>query len=142
MSGLDPIMIGQVLEEMRDQGEIDYKKDLWQLPDGVSGKVKISDAVNNASYLTSYMGHFSFLKSPHPLDYEWRNSTNSLNSLIDVLLNFTKPTDKILILGMPTLFAQLYKRDIQLNVTLLTLRKKKFRFKFYFYNLLISYLQF
>ena len=69
-------------------------------------------------FLQKYMGHFDFLKRPHPLDYEWRNSTKTLDDICDFILNENLDEDPILILGMPTLFARLYHRDVGRKVVL------------------------
>ncbi len=69
-------------------------------------------------YFQKYMGHFSFLKKPHPLDYEWRNSMKTLDDICDFIEDEKLDEKPILILGMPTLFARLYHRDIGIKVVL------------------------
>lgn len=69
------------------------------------------------------MGYFEFLKTPHPLDFEWRNSTSSLNYLINEIQILNSVNDKILFLGMPTLFATAHIKDIPQKVTLVERNK-------------------
>ena len=64
------------------------------------------------------MGHFDFLKSPHPLDFEWRNTSKSLNYLTELVTQINKPEESVLLMGMPTLFANICVKDIPQNVKL------------------------
>ncbi len=81
-------------------------------------------------YLIKYMGHFDFLKSPHPLDFEWRNTTKSLNYLTDLIMQINKPEESVLLMGMPTLFANICIKDIPQNVKLVERNEPNYRFKF------------
>ncbi|QOJ27851.1 MAG: hypothetical protein HRU80_02795 [Ignavibacteriales bacterium] len=74
-------------------------------------------------YLKKYMGYFDFLKIPHPLDFEWRNSTASLNYLINEIQEINSVNDRILLLGMPTLFATACIKDIPQKITLVERNK-------------------
>jgi hypothetical protein len=69
------------------------------------------------------MGYFEFLKTPHPLDFEWRNSTASLNYLNNLVQELNAINDSILYLGMPTLFATSYLKDLPHKVTLVERNK-------------------
>ena len=65
------------------------------------------------------MGHFDFLKTPHPLNFEWRNTLRSLNLLADLLGQVNEVNDKVLILGMPTLFTTCSLRSVTQYITLI-----------------------
>ncbi|MCG6190202.1 hypothetical protein [Maribellus maritimus] len=70
-------------------------------------------------YLKKYMGHFDFLQTPHPLDYEWRNTTSTLKYLVGLISKYNEINDSVLLLGMPTLFASACQMDIPQMVSLI-----------------------
>lgn len=123
LSGLDPLEAFSLLEELKTSNQISEVDGLW-----VVSTVPVPETVplfknDSENYLEKYMGYYSFLKTPHPLDYEWRNSTLSLNKLIQRLLSYTFPSDNILFLGMPTLFATAIEKDIPNKITLIERNK-------------------
>jgi hypothetical protein len=61
---------------------------------------------------------FGLFDKPHPLDFEWRNSTGSLEYLLNKLQSINEVNDKILLLGFPTLFGAACIKDIPQKVTL------------------------
>lgn len=140
VSGLEPTETKQFLETLESESIIQLIDDFW-----VIKEVSISPTLNfykeeTKHYLQQYMGYYDFLKTPHPLDFEWRNSTKSLNDLITRASGLVGRTEKILFLGMPTLFAMAIERDIPQTVTLVernepiieglhTLRQEKKRFR-------------
>lgn len=120
MGGLDPIKITSLLNEMEEDNLITLKENYW------SKVIKKDDLFSNEVinedfeiHLKKYMGHFDFLKNPHPLDFEWRNTSKSLNFLTDLIGRANANNDKVLLLGMPTLFANCATRNITQQVTLI-----------------------
>lgn len=122
-SGLDPIQITEVLNELQSEGRLEKKDSMWVIPEGKKPLTLAFADKDPQNYLKKYMGHFEFLKTPHPLDFEWRNSKRSLNYLTDQMLELTAPNDSVLILGMPTLFANIYERDVTQSITLVERNK-------------------
>ena len=123
MGGLDPVKISKLLSELQNEGKLFEKDDYWSV---VSKNISLfSEDINKDSELPikKYMGHFDFLKTPHPLDFEWRNTLRSLNLLADLVGKVNEVKDKVLILGMPTLFATCSLRSVTQNVTLIERNK-------------------
>lgn len=119
VNGLEPTDALKILKDLESDKKITFLNDLWVIPD-----ISISENFElypneKKHFLQKYMGYFDFLETPHPLDFEWRNSTESLNGLIRRIQNFTTVQDKILFLGMPTLFATAFQKDIPNSVTLI-----------------------
>jgi hypothetical protein len=117
-SGLDPIQISAILEELKAEGKVEKKDSMWVISDQKKPPTLLLQEKDPQTYLKKHMGHFEFLKVPHPLDFEWRNSKHSLNFLTDQMLRLSAPTDSVLILGMPTLFANICERDVSQSITL------------------------
>ena len=69
-------------------------------------------------FLTNILASLDYLINPHPLDFEWRNSTASLDYLINQVQEMNSVSDEILFLGIPTLFAAACIKDIPQKVTL------------------------
>jgi len=117
-AGLDPLQITEILDELVAEGKLVRKESLWVLPDDKKPLTLAFQENDSHTYIKKHMGHFEFLKVPHPLDFEWRNSKRSLNYLTDQMLKLSAPNDSVLILGMPTLFANFCERDVTQSVTL------------------------
>ncbi len=122
--GLYPNYLTDILRELGDEDLITYVNDMW-----VVKQIKVDDdklqlfPPESKLYLQKYMGYFDFLKTPHPLDFEWRNSTASLNRLLNKIQTFLLPKDKLLFLGMPTLFATAIQKDIPYVTSLIERNK-------------------
>lgn len=120
IGGLDPIKTVTLLQELTDEGELVDKDGYWSI-----STVPVNDLFQGSldegsvPYLKKFMGHFDFLKNPHPLDFEWRNTAKSLNYLAGLIGKVNGNTDKVLILGMPTLFATCSARNLTQNITLI-----------------------
>ncbi|XVJ66919.1 MAG: hypothetical protein HEQ40_12400 [Lacibacter sp.] len=117
-AGLDPIQISEILKGLVDDGKLIKKDSMWVLPDDKKAPTLAFQEHDSHTYLKKHMGHFEFLKVPHPLDFEWRNSKKSLNYLTDQMLKLSASNDSVLILGMPTLFANFCERDVTQSITL------------------------
>jgi hypothetical protein len=119
MGGLDPIKITLLLSELKDENLVSLKENYWSKI--IKSEDLFSDhMIDEASeiYLKRYMGHFEFLQNPHPLDFEWRNTSKSLNFLTDLINQVSTKNEKVLLLGMPTLFANCAVRNIPQQMTL------------------------
>lgn len=123
LDGLDPIKLYETLEELKKEHIIEKRNDFRSLVKKDTQENFELFQSNPQLYLQKYMGYFDFLKIPHPLDYEWRNSTESLHYLINVIEDLNDVDDKILLLGMPTLFALCCIKDIPHNITLIERNK-------------------
>lgn len=118
INGLDPVETMNALREMESSGELVQINNMWCIKEVSVDQSLVLFPVDNNQALQKYMGYFQFLKNPHPLDFEWRNSAFSLNKLIGRITELVKPSEKILFLGMPTLFATAVKKDIPYKVRL------------------------
>jgi hypothetical protein len=125
LHGLDPIKVNEALTSLVAEKKLIKKEDLWVINEKIKDTALTLgfEIPDPQLYLKKYMGHFDFLKMPHPLDYEWRNSTSSLNYLTDQILQTNTLNDSVLILGMPTLFANVCIRDIPQKVSLVERNK-------------------
>jgi len=119
LSGLDPIEAIAVLSELEQENKLVCIDELWTIKEIPVTNTFPFDTHDPHLYLQKYMGYFNFLKNPHPLDYEWRNSSLSLTRLLNRLLTITVASDNILFLGMPTLFATAILKDFPNKVSLI-----------------------
>jgi hypothetical protein len=121
MHGLYPVKINETLIDLQKRGKLKFDDPYWVAKDiHKSHNINIKE---HEPYLKKYMGHFNFLKIPHPLDYEWRNTPKSLDFITDLLLKKLEVNDSITIMGMPTLFRSLCLRDVPQKVTLVEKNK-------------------
>lgn len=117
MRGLDPVELLNFLNELTSDHKLSKEDDYWVINEVKPLTLEIEEPAL-IPYFKKYMGHFDFLKNPHPLDFEWRNTNKSLNYLTDLIAELNRPDDSILIMGMPTLFANLCLKDIPQKVKL------------------------
>jgi hypothetical protein len=119
LNGIDPITALGILKEMEKQEFVRCNEGLWLIEQ--KAKKDIGDLLNpdNQLYLKKFMGDFDFFKKPHPLDAEWRNTKRSVKYLSELVLTSSHSEEKILILGMPTLFANLCKMDVPQKITII-----------------------
>lgn len=123
LNGLDPIQLMETLGKLELNDKLNKRDDMWSLKETQKPLTLNLNSEDPQLYLKKYMGYFEFLKIPHPLDFEWRNSTASLNYLINEVQKINTVNDKILFLGMPTLFATACIKDIPQKVTLVERNK-------------------
>jgi hypothetical protein len=123
VKGLYPNDTIDILSALESDGLVICLDDMWVVKQvTLNGPLQLFE--NESSlYLQKYMGYFDFLKTPHPLDFEWRNSTASLNKLMNKIQTFLLPKDKLLFLGMPTLFATAIQKDIPYVTSLIERNK-------------------
>lgn len=119
MRGLDPNAIHEALKVLEEDGRLVRDRDYWKRAEKQAPPTLDIISQDPQLYLKKYMGHYDFLKMPHPLDFEWRNTSKSLNYLTDLITQTNQVTDPILIMGMPTLYAKICGKDIPQNVTLI-----------------------
>lgn len=123
LNGLDPIQLREALERLEKKDALHKRGDMWSVKEKRKPPTLNLLSEDSQLYLKKYMGYFEFLKMPHPLDFEWRNSTASLNYLINEVQEINSVNDRILFLGMPTLFATACIKDIPQKVTLVERNK-------------------
>lgn len=117
--GLDPLDLLSVIEKLKKAKKIELVNDLW-VTEGRKGSSKNSLPISLSNeFLNQHIGFFSLYKKPHPLDFEWRNATETINYLSKLIANTTNPDDKILLLGMPTLFVNFCVSHFPNRVTLI-----------------------
>lgn len=123
LQGVDPVAAFHLMLDLERRELLRNTDGLWLLEE--KSRQEFSDllSLNPQLYLKSYMGDFDVFKKPHPLDFEWRNTKKSVDYLSDIVLQSTRIEDNILILGMPTLFADLCRRDIPQSVTIVERNK-------------------
>ncbi|MDA9554651.1 class I SAM-dependent methyltransferase [Pelobium sp.] len=117
MHGLDPVELLNLLNELTETEKLRKENEYWIVNEEKLWTLGI-DEPQLMPYFKKYMGHFDFLKNPHPLDFEWRNTNKSLNYLTELLINLNRPEDSVLLMGMPTLFANLCVKDIPQKIKL------------------------
>ena len=123
IKGLYPNDTVDVLNELKGEGTITCLDNMWVVKQvALEGPPQLFTD-ESTRYLQRYMGYYDFLKTPHPLDFEWRNSTASLNKLLSKIQSFLLPKDKLLLLGMPTLFATAIQKDIPFVTSLIERNK-------------------
>jgi hypothetical protein len=123
LNGLDPIQLKEAIDRLEKKETLHKRADMWSVNEKRKPLTLNFHSDDPQLYLKKYMGYFEFLKMPHPLDFEWRNSTASLNYLINEVQEINSVNDRILFLGMPTLFATACIKDIPQNVTLVERNK-------------------
>lgn len=117
MQGLDPVELLNLLNALTENNKLKKEDDYWVINEERVLTLDMNEP-NLTPYFKKYMGHFDFLKSPHPLDFEWRNTNKSLNYLTELVGQLSRPEDSVLLMGMPTLFANLSLRDIPQKIML------------------------
>ena len=123
LNGLDPIQLKEAIEKLEGKEKLYKRDDMWSVKEKRKTPTLNLLSEDPQLYLKKYMGYFDFIKMPHPLDFEWRNSTASLNYLINQVQEINSVNDRILFLGMPTLFATACIKDIPQKVTLVERNK-------------------
>lgn len=123
IDGLDPVETMKYLHKMETDGDLVQQNGMWCIKEVEVDQTLALFPRETNLLLQKYMGYFEFLQNPHPLDFEWRNSSFSLNRLISRITELVRPSEKILFLGMPTLFATAVKKDIPYRVRLVERNK-------------------
>ena len=123
LNGFDPVELQNALYNLESKKKISNVSGLWCITKGKRKNIieKSDSAITN--YFNEHIGFFGLFDKPHPLDFEWRNSTGSLDYLINLVQKVNNVHDKTLFLGFPTLFAAACIKDIPQNVTLVEINK-------------------
>ncbi|HXD91642.1 MAG TPA: hypothetical protein VNX01_00435, partial [Bacteroidia bacterium] len=75
-------------------------------------KLKLHKDINN--YIQSIQPY----KVSHPLDFEWRNSQQTIDFFLDLISKTNSKKERTLLLGMPTLFINSFFNKLPRNITL------------------------
>ncbi|HVW98673.1 MAG TPA: hypothetical protein VHA56_22085 [Mucilaginibacter sp.] len=119
LSGLDPVEAMQLLRELETNGELVCINEMWCIKEVSANATLALYPMESERKIQKYMGYFDFLKTPHPLDFEWRNSSVSLQRLLGKVQKLVAPNDRLLFLGMPTLFATAIEKDLSNKIRLI-----------------------
>lgn len=123
LKGVDPITAFAFLKELEEENIIRSQDEFWLIEQDAQKEISNFLNPDTQVYLKKYMGDFDFFKKPHPLDFEWRNTKRSVNYLTRLILKELHTSDEILILGMPTLFANMCNADIPQKFTIVEKNK-------------------
>ena len=119
LNGLDPVDATHILRTLEESGELVLINDMWCIKDVSATATLALYPVEHDRKIQKYMGYFDFLKTPHPLDFEWRNSSVSLHRLLNTVQKLVSVNDRLMFLGMPTLFATAIEKDVPNRVLLI-----------------------
>jgi hypothetical protein len=118
LKGVDPMSLLKLLQQLEMEDKLVQQEDLWLIKENANREIKDILATEKHSYLKKFMGDLDSFKLPHPLDFEWRNTKKSVDYLSEFIIKTGHVDDKVLILGMPTMFANICRRDISQEVTI------------------------
>lgn len=123
LNGYDPVELLDALNTLESDKKISNISGLWCLEK--KRETTLFDNINTAktNFFNEHIGFFGMFDKPHPLDFEWRNSTGSLDYLISMIQKINDLHDRTLFLGFPTLFATACINDIPQTVTLVERNK-------------------
>lgn len=121
LDGYDPVELLGTLKVLESKKRISNINGLWCIKNKKGKeKILIKDIDSTkTNFFNEHIGFFGLFDKPHPLDFEWRNTTGSLDYLINTALKLNDINDKILFLGFPTLFATACLKNIPQKVTLI-----------------------
>lgn len=123
LNGFDPVELLKALNNLELKKRLTNVSGLWCIK--MESRKLVIDKVDTAktNFFNVHIGFFGLFDKPHPLDFEWRNSTGSLDYLINVVEKINGVNDKTLFLGFPTLFAAACIKSIPQKVTLVERNK-------------------
>lgn len=111
-SGLDPIVLSDLLQELVVSKDLRHSNGLWvakhhrfNVTEDSKDRLVMPYSFKGIDALIPF---YSIFKKPHPLDYEWRNSAGTLSFLNDYVQERNQKQDRVLLLGMPSLFISAY----------------------------------
>ena len=117
LSSFDPVQLLKVLKSLESNERLINTNGLWHTRFNKQHEIDLSYNAKT-KFFNEHIGFFGLFKKPHPLDFEWRNTTASLNYLMNEIQVISELDDKILLLGFPTLFATAFIRKIKRPITL------------------------
>jgi hypothetical protein len=119
--GLDPTVVQEYLINLEKTGQLKRVNELWvqKKYEKRRQKIKKLDEIQHAEFLKKHIPYFDLYKKPHPLDFEWRNSSKTLHYLCELLQHINTSSDKLLLLGMPSLFVSTYLTNLTNSATLI-----------------------
>lgn len=118
LNGFDPVELLGALNNLELKKRITNVSGLWCLTKNRKKAIVVKTETAKANFFNEHIGFFGLFDKPHPLDFEWRNSTGSLDYLINLVQKLNHVEDRILFLGLPTLFASACIKEIPQKVTL------------------------
>lgn len=118
LNGFDPIELLETIHILESRNTITNINGLWCAKTSRTNTLFKTTEDAKASFFNEHIGFFGLFDKPHPLDFEWRNSTSSLDYLINKVQNINEISDEMLFLGFPTLFAAAFLKDIPQKVIL------------------------
>lgn len=119
MSGMDPVFLHEQLTILVNEKKLKKMGERWGLPGYRKRKVTETGATTRkASNLVNSIPYFDVFKKSHPLDYEWRNSLETLDFLCEIIKKDNDANDNVLLLGMPSVFIASYYKKLKSSVTL------------------------
>ena len=117
--GLDPIHLQEYLLALEKEGLLKRFNGGWVIKGYRTYKKKSkSDNEISEERVEKFIPYFNIFKKPHPLDFEWRNSLTTLNFLSNFISNSNTEKDKVLLLGMPSLFISTFLKRLPQQVVL------------------------
>ncbi len=123
LNGFDPVELLDSLKNLESKNKIVNIDGLWCLTTQEKNNIKFKPDTAKTNFFNEHIGFFGLFDKPHPLDFEWRNSTGSLDYLISMVQKINDVHDKTLFLGFPTLFAAACLKNISQKVTLVEINK-------------------
>jgi hypothetical protein len=119
--GLDPIVVNEYLVNIEKKGQLKKVNELWVQKKYERRReiIKKLNDIQHTDFLKKHIPYFDLFKKPHPLDFEWRNSSKTLHYLCELIQDINTVDDKLLLLGMPSLFVSTYLTSLPNNVTLI-----------------------
>lgn len=123
MSGCDPVELHAALKALEQKKVIINNNGLWYVH--IHKQNKLADNIDTAKteFFNEHIGFFGLFDKPHPLDFEWRNTTGSLDYLIKLVRKLSDADDSVLFLGFPTLFATACLQNVSQKITLIEKNK-------------------
>ncbi|MBS1616812.1 MAG: hypothetical protein JST06_11925 [Bacteroidetes bacterium] len=89
LDGIDPIALSALLKELEKEEIIrKHDDDYWIAEE--KARLSFSEIIDLDAppFIKRFMGQFNLFKKPHPLDFEWRNSPNTVRYLSEKVLQF------------------------------------------------------
>lgn len=123
LNGFDPVDLLETLNSLKSKRKLIKVSGLWCIKKENKKLLIDKTDTSKTNFFNIHIGFFGLFDKPHPLDFEWRNSTGSLDYLIDIIEKINTVNDKTLFLGFPTLFAAASIKGIPQKVTLVERNK-------------------
>jgi len=118
--GLDPIALNETLSHLVKTKLLKINDYKWVVKGYRYTKKKNAPKSRSVSKFTeNKIPYFNLFAKPHPLDFEWRYSLDTLNFICNSIWNSQNETHGILLLGMPSIFIASYYKKLPQKFTLI-----------------------